>query len=111
MIPTHFSICGINYEVRIVPAGDWHQYNPSGDADGMLITEKCLILIRGGLVRERTQQTWLHEVMHLLYDTIGHDLNSNEAHVDLMASLLHQVLTTMRTEAEPRNTAKRKRAK
>jgi hypothetical protein len=41
------------------------------------------------------QQTYLHEVMHIIFNEIGEgELRNNEKLVDLIANALHQVLTT-----------------
>lgn len=107
MLPAHFTLCGIDYETRIVPPEEWHLYDPKQDNQGLLFTDKGLICIRGDMGIQQQQQTWAHEIIHLLYDTIGHPLNNDEAHVDIMASLLHQILTTMGvSEAKPRRKRK-----
>lgn len=42
------------------------------------------------------EQVFLHEVLHLILNQIGEDeLRENEKFIDLLASLLHQALTTM----------------
>jgi hypothetical protein len=53
--------------------------------------------------QEQIEQTFLHELVHfiLYYANTGQydeRLSSNEALVDLAASLLHQALTTMETK-------------
>ena len=44
---------------------------------------------------EQMQQTYLHEVMHMIFNQIGEcELRDNEKVVDLIANALHQVFTT-----------------
>jgi len=50
------------------------------------------------------EHTFLHEFIHWCYYVLGeHDLRTNEKHVDMMASLVHQMLVTAEYEeaAEP----------
>jgi hypothetical protein len=45
--------------------------------------------------REQTEQGYLHEVVHIIFDQIGKDeLRKDEGLVDLFANALHQILTT-----------------
>ena len=103
MIPSAFKICGIDIAVESVPMESWHLYDPKHENQGLYFPDKGVIYIRDGLEGQQKQQTWIHEVVHVVLSTMNHPLNTDEAFVDLFASLLHQVLTTMES---PKKVAK-----
>ena len=72
------------------------------EAHGRWLNHKHLIELQrpnkeNGMTESFLLQTFWHEVMHAILDNIGKpDLSSDEAFVDLMGQMVHQVLSTKR---------------
>lgn len=59
----------------------------------------------GPLVREIVEQTFMHELVHVVFDAVGlTDLAGNEDIVDRVSRGLHQVLATSQGDAVPDDT-------
>lgn len=95
-IPKRFKLLGHTVEVQYRPA-DFYENGRHGAAS---YEQKVIRLTSRSDAHPVTQSslehTFLHEVIHhCLYHTEQAALNGNENFVDLLAGLLHQVLTTM----------------
>jgi hypothetical protein len=98
-IPKRFKLFGQTIEVKEDP-NLWHDQNYVGLADYrnnritlQSTTEGCSCPV------EQIEQTFCHELLHHLFDKGGYaDDRGNEDKVDMLASLLHQALTTMEYE-------------
>ena len=44
--------------------------------------------------RQKMEETFLHEKVHLILNFMRHDLSSNEAFVEIFSGLLHQSIVT-----------------
>lgn len=98
-IPSSFNLLG--HEVKV-------EYNPklyiTEEAYGRAFYNENKIEIQSPsdevILNETViEQTFLHEVTHLILNSMGEDdLNRKEKFVDMFASLLHQILTTAEYE-------------
>ncbi len=94
-IPTSFNILGqvINVVFNSEKMDDKHALGYlESDLNVITLTD-----ISNGkqLPMSSIEQTYLHEVVHLILRHMGEDdLYKNEKFVDLFAGLLHQILTT-----------------
>jgi len=89
-VPRKFKLLGIEYTVSVISSRDWKRPRVVGYLDA----EKCHIQIKKAR-GDVTEQTFWHEVAHVMLTTMGReDLSSNEEFVDLLASMIHQVLAT-----------------
>lgn len=88
-VPSQYQLMGQTITVTVVDADEWDdmtawgQFNPT--------TNEIRILRRS---EEATAQTYCHELVHTILTAMGHKLNKDEVFVDLVGSLLHQILTT-----------------
>ncbi len=99
IIPKEFQIFGQIYKV---------EYNDflirDNDDVGLAVYRENKILLQkpskeNGRTKNMTEQTFLHELMHIIYHSISEpELRDNEKLVDLISSALHQSLTSMKDE-------------
>lgn len=89
-IPTSFQLLGQRYSVKVIAQAQWSDasiwglFNPA--------TREIQILDRS---ESDNLQTFFHEITHVILSAMGRDkLNKDEAFVDLMGSMLQQILTT-----------------
>lgn len=97
MIPASFQVGAVTVSVHILPAEEWIKLDGKAEHCGMYLHEQQIIYIRGDLPDEMKQQTFCHELVHCILTFMGSDKNSDEAHVDLFATFLQQILVTMQT--------------
>jgi len=86
-----YKLLGHTVRAYIVDEADWK----TPDCVGSYEPHKHRILIRGGLSKSLTQHTFYHEMLHSITGAMDHPLNESEKDIDMMAGLLHQVLTTI----------------
>lgn len=98
-IPKRFKILGHTVEVAEEPGMFFHRGRfAECSLEGKTINLAPLSP-HHPVTRGSVEHSFLHEVVHfLLYHTEQAKLGDNEAFVDLLAGLLHQVLTTMEFE-------------
>lgn len=90
-IPKRFQLMGHTYAVKIVARRDWKDPEAVGLFDNT--THQILILKAD---QATMQQVLLHEIEHAILLAMGRDeLYKDESFVDLQASMLHQILTSM----------------
>jgi hypothetical protein len=91
MIPKSFRLMGQHWSVRVVPEKDW-----VGDENGgYCLHEQCAILVRDMPSPQVREQIFYHELAHALMNKMGEtELDEDEKFIDLLGSLLHQVLST-----------------
>lgn len=88
-IPAQYQLMGQTIMVRVIEPDEWDdtscwgQFNPA--------TNEIRLLRRSP---EATAQTFCHEMVHTILTAMSHKLNKDEVFVDLVGSLLHQILTT-----------------
>lgn len=89
-IPTSFQLLGQKYTVKLITQSQWE--DPSCWGSFNPATREIHILDRGDT---DNAQTYMHEVVHVVLVAMGREkLNKDEAFVDLMGSMLQQILTT-----------------
>lgn len=89
-IPKRFRLLGIEYTVSIVAADDWH----SIEACGLFDSARNHISVLEGPQDAIEQRIW-HEIAHAILKAMGRSkLYADEAFVDLIASCIHQVITS-----------------
>lgn len=92
MIPTSFELAGHSWTVHHVQ-GD--VIAPDGDkCKGLCEFDSLTISVNVTLPPSMVWHTFMHEVMHAVLYTLGHELTSNEGFVDSTGALLAQVLTS-----------------
>ena len=70
-IPQSVDIMGLTYKVAVGVV--------SRDADGVIDPYEQAIIISGGMTPERTRQTFVHEVVHGIFEQMGrNDLYGDE---------------------------------
>jgi hypothetical protein len=98
-IPKRFKLFGQTIEVK-ESHSLWHGMNYVGLADYR--NNSITLQVHSDAVSvpaEQIEQTFCHELFHHLFDKGGYaDDRGNEDKVDMLASLLHQALTTMEYE-------------
>ena len=83
-IPESVDILGIRYEVKIEPL--------EGE-DGYCSPRRQLIVLREGMCEDREAQTFLHEVIHGIFDQLGYAEHYEDEHlVQGLAIGLHKAL-------------------
>jgi len=87
-IPDKVKIGGIVYDVKFVDAGqvskdDWNM-------KGCIIYSKQEIRILKGMAQEYTNEVFLHELLHGIFDHCGFEQDDNV--VDRLAMCMYQVL-------------------
>jgi hypothetical protein len=92
-IPKEFKIFGETYKVKqlakIDKLGSWGEHNPN----------KNVIKILKSLNDEQKQQTFYHEILHvILYNLKYDELNEDEVFIDRLSKALHQIITTSKYE-------------
>lgn len=90
MIPKSFRLLGHKIRVEVVPETDWNH----PDCVGLYETHRHRILIRGGLSDSMKEHTLHHEMIHAALGAMGHPLNEDENFVDMLAGLMHQMVST-----------------
>lgn len=95
-IPKRFKILGHTIEVKEDPGRFYHR----GEFAACSLEGKTISLVPPSphhpIMQSSLEHSFLHEVVHfLLYHTERPKLGDDEGFVDLLAGLLHQVLTTM----------------
>ena len=95
-IPKKFKLGGMEITVEYDP-----ELLAREDAQGAAVYRKNKIIIQPSVEsqkrsKKQLEHVFLHELVHYILDTMGeHELRTNERHVDLFATFLHQALTTM----------------
>lgn len=94
-VPIRFKLMGYTIEVEIKEL-----LSENHDAVGASLFRRNKIEIQDTDMLDRpkckAEKTFIHEVLHWVLYVMGEDeLKDNERFVDIMAGLLHQVLTTM----------------
>lgn len=89
MIPKSFTLFGETYKVKKLVKVDkqdsWGEHDPV----------KNIIKIKKGLNQEQQQQTFYHEIFHVILSNLGYtELNKDEVLIDTMAKALHQIMKT-----------------
>ena len=84
-IPTTFEMGGTTWTVKQVP---------KLDDCGITYRDDAVILLRKELPKQSKEQTFLHELFHVMKFTMGHLNDHDEKEVELMAHLLHQFMKT-----------------
>lgn len=96
-IPRRF-LCGdMAWTVRLVTPNTIRRHSQSGpDAPwGLAVPSTCTIYLDKTLPRDRLEQSWLHELGHVIRWANGQTAHS-EREVDAHATLLRQALITSR---------------
>lgn len=89
LIPKKFKLFGKTWKV----SQPWKVYKDN--RDGECNYQKSIIKLRRTLNKENKEITYLHEVLHAVYDAIGYpELRDNEELIDRQSKALHQVLTS-----------------
>lgn len=92
-IPKRFKLLGIEYTVKLIPAADWPEEHK--EAVGLFSERNYEIWVLQTKKKQAMEQTFLHEAMHGILSAMGRDdLYGNEQFIDLLASLMHQMITT-----------------
>lgn len=88
MIPTEFSILGIKYKIEYA--------RELADKLGVCDYNKAKItLLDDNLSSDLMEQTFWHEVVHVILDSIGEkELSDNEILVNKFSGALHQIIKT-----------------
>lgn len=87
-IPTTFDAVNRTWRVRFGT-------DMKKKVDGEARYEPATIVIRPGLQPQWTEHTYLHELVHVIFNALGWDqMNDDEGKVDAMAGILHQILST-----------------
>ena len=88
-IPKSFQLMGRTWAVVVVAKNDWKDE----DCVGLCSFEKCEIRVMRQC-QEAMEQVFLHECTHAALEAMGSKLYSNEAFVDNLSGLYHQILKT-----------------
>lgn len=92
-IPKQFCLAGHKIEVINVPRSRWKH---GKETVGMWIPDKYKIELLSSLKGTNRQQVFLHEAVHAILDVAGYyELSADEALVDRVSHLLHQMLVSM----------------
>lgn len=89
MIPKKFNIFGETYTVKqlvkIDKDNSWGEHDPV----------KNTIKILKSLNEQQKEQTFYHEVLHVILYNLGYEeLDNDEIFIDRISKALHQILTT-----------------
>jgi len=88
-IPKKFKLCGqtitIEYSDTIIKDEQAH---------GLSLFEKNKIILESKRNRERTEQTYIHELVHFILYNINNDLGGDEKFVDIFATMLHHAMNS-----------------
>ena len=91
-IPTRFTIINRDYKVVDTPP------NKEDPPFGQTFFDEAKIelnKVKCGKDRNILEHTFLHELIHVLLNALGHEkLNDDEAFVDSLAAVLHQYMKT-----------------
>lgn len=87
VIPQTFKLAGMTWTVVQVPGLD-----NLGDTD----RDELKIQLREELKPNLKAQTFLHELLHAIWFTMGDEDGGNESTVEAFAQLLYQALSTMK---------------
>jgi hypothetical protein len=89
-VPRRFKLFGIQYTVEVIPPIRWKR----SDCVGYLDQNRAVIHIKKGAADVNAQTFW-HEIAHLTLTSANReDLSEDEGLVDLLASMIHQVIAT-----------------
>ena len=93
-VPKRFKLFGQTYTVEIL-----NDYEDGSDSQGVAQFNKNRIVLQNHKSLNRpeakTEQVYLHEVIHVIFNELHYPKEAyNEQMVDLIASALHQVITT-----------------
>lgn len=94
-LPKKLSVGALDYNVELV---DSLRYGEEyGHWDGTTCTIKIAKTAGGEpLSDKRMEQTFFHELIHAVLDSIGEDeLNENERFIDAFSNVFYQALNTM----------------
>lgn len=93
-IPTTFSLLGLEYSVQIVSIEDWKEPEDGVSVVGTFNPQDSSIIIKEQSPQQMVH-TFFHELSHVIMLAIGKDdLYADEGFVDLLGSMLQQVLQT-----------------
>lgn len=97
-IPRTFQVMGITYTVVMQPSLA-HDTNNLGMTNYRTQEIELQCGSEGyPIPEEQVEQCFFHELVHVVLHAMQEDeLEKNEKFVDLFASLLHQIVSTMRT--------------
>jgi len=89
-IPASFELFGVTVRVLRVPANCIQ--GESGEAD----VDQGLIRINSELPEDQQEQTFYHELFHVLTDSLSIKMKHKD--IDRMGNLMHQAVSTMEFE-------------
>lgn len=93
-IPAEFELAAHTITVSTVPPIKWKH---GADCVGIWIPTERKIEIHGSLRGSYRQAVFVHELVHALFETAGHEeLSADEGTVDRIAQLLAQALRTFK---------------
>lgn len=93
-IPASFELASHEITVVTVPRKNWRH---GADVVGIWMPTEQRIEILGTLKGSYRQAVFVHELVHALFETAGHEeLSADEGVVDRIAQLLAQALRTFR---------------
>ena len=96
-IPTKFSLLNRAFVVEWMD----NDTNVIAEAKGAASMSQARILLYPTERREDLEHTFLHELTHMVLESMGQpEMSKNEEFVDLMSALLHQYLQTKKGELE-----------
>ena len=92
-VPRRFQLAGHTIEVITVPAKRWKH---GRDCIGVWLPNEYRIELVSSIRGTNRVQTFVHEMLHALFDVAGYSRESrDETRIDRLAHLLHQILVTM----------------
>ena len=92
-IPRSFELMGHVVVVEVVPPARWVH---GEDAIGIFEPQRMRIEIVGGLSHSAEAHTYWHEATHAMLYVLSSEHYSNEALVDQLGGLIHQIISTWR---------------
>ena len=97
-IPESFDLANRTYTVRWMTGAEEKKYS---DEDGNCRVEEAQVLIRKGKHKDYRDHTFLHELMHAVFNAAGREKEyEDEGLVDSVAGLLHQFFKTKKGRLE-----------
>lgn len=85
-IPNRIQILGKTFRILYL-----NQINENSSTWGTASQSDCQIKIKKNLPRQNKEETFIHEVLHLIYDSAKVD-HHNEKEVEIISNILYQVL-------------------
>jgi len=96
-IPEEFSLLNRSFSVAWMDE-DTHLI---AQAKGAASLEQGRVLLYPSEHREDLEHTFLHELIHMVFESSGYpELSKNEEFVDLISGMLHQYMRTKKGELE-----------